>query len=114
MTGAPSNPANAHESVSDWFRNRRRADGMGNRIDRQRRLRQALIPNAARVSARRSVMSDAAFGAGGTLRTSKLSLFEMQKVTNIVPLPPTKVQRDRDCLKVPAHLLGAMLGRGGD
>src|SRR3546814_12668651 len=63
MTGAPSNPANAHESVSDWFRNRRRADGMGNRIDRQRRLRQALIPNAARVSARQSVMSDTAFGA---------------------------------------------------
>src|SRR3546814_3265095 len=83
MTGAPSNPANAHESVSDWFRNRRRADGMGNRIDRQRRLRQALIPNAARVSARQSVMSDTAFGAGGTLRTQKLSLFAMKKVINI-------------------------------
>src|SRR3546814_12869103 len=66
MTGAPSNPANAHESVSDWFRNRRRADGMGNRIDRQRRLRQALIPNAARVSARQRVMTDTAFGAGSS------------------------------------------------
>src|SRR3546814_14136522 len=107
MTGAPSNPANAHESVSDWFRNRRRADGMANRIDRQRRLRQALIPNAARVSARQSVMSDTAFGAGSTLRTSKLSLFAMKKVIKIVTMPSPKGQRQREWTSVDANASGA-------